>query len=103
MEKHDPIFTKGRKTMTSLMKKDSSVSVLCKAEESIHDEKAVYRLVKIDLIERQVFAVTVSFRGENAEAIVGGNEEKARRFFITVCTNSVTPCTFFDIFSDFLR
>ncbi len=62
---------------------------------------ACYRLVKIDLLGREVYAVTVSFMEDNEEVIVGDDEENAFRFLVSVCKNSVTPCTFYDVFSDF--
>ena len=80
---------------------DNSISLVCSREGDICGEKTLYRLIKLDFFGREVYAVTVSFGKENAEVIVGESEENARKLFLSVYKNSVTPCTFLDIVSDF--
>ena len=87
--------------MVNAIKNDNLVSVLNVREREICGEKAIYRLIKIDLFGRDVYVVTVSLGVENVEAIIGDTDIQANKFFLDICENSVTPCTFFDIFSDF--
>ena len=87
--------------MKNTIKKENSLKEVCEKKVEIDGDIAYYSLLKICLNGREVYAVAVSFREESEEAFIGTDEEQARKFFLDLCTNSVTPCTFLDIFCDF--
>ena len=98
MEKHELNFWK-RKVKD--MNDKENVRIVCEMKSDILGNAACYRLISIDLFGREVYAVSVSFLEENGEVLLGDNEENAMRFFVAVCRNSVTPCTFLEVFFDF--
>jgi len=87
--------------MTKTKINDAVINLVCENKPNVLGSAAIYRLLEIELYRRKIYAVTVSFLGENREVFIGESESVAERFYRLMYENAVTPTTFLDVFKDF--